>query len=110
MKDYTVNYLNRNTEKDMSIRGVAKVHGIKYSVWALLFDAPSHYGINGGRISKLTIKNDGFKEYYKNGVVYDYDRNTWNTRRDFPDVLDVVVKSLEEQPNKFAEVNALINT
>lgn len=96
-------YTDRAKEKGMEIRCVAKINGGTYNVWALLFDEPSDYGINSGRISKLTIKNEGFKNYYKNGVIYDYDRNTWNTYRGFRNVLDIVVNSLEEQPKKFAE-------
>lgn len=35
--------------------------------WVKAFDEPSHWGINGGRISKLMIKIDG-------EVVANYDR------------------------------------
>jgi len=59
-------YFDRATEKDMSIRGIIKVNGSKYIVWALLFDEPSEYGINNGRISKLTIRAEWLKQYYKN--------------------------------------------
>ena len=97
----TAEFNNREVERDMSIRGIVNVHDITYSVWALLFDEVSDYGINGGRISKLTISCDGFKRYFSNGTIYDYDRNTWNTYRSFPHVLNFAIKELESQPKKF---------
>lgn len=100
-------YFDRRIESDMSIRGTVEVSGNKYSVWALLFDEPSEYGVNNGRVSKLTIKADWLKKYYKNGVIYDYDRNRWNTSKDFNHVLSFVVENLEQQPKKFVESNSL---
>ncbi len=35
--------------------------------WAKVYDTGSRYGIDGGRISKLTLKADG-------KVIYNYDR------------------------------------
>ena len=35
--------------------------------WAKVYDTRSRYGIDGGRISKLTLKADG-------KVIYNYDR------------------------------------
>lgn len=100
-------YFDRTIEKDMSIRGTVNVNGNKYDVWALLFDETSEYGVNNGRASKLTIKAEWLKEYYRNGVIYDYDRNTWNTNEDFGHVLSFVLESLEQQPKKFVESNSL---
>jgi hypothetical protein len=39
-----------------------------YDYWVKHFEAGSEYGIDGGRISKLTIRKDG-KE------IYNYDRD-----------------------------------
>jgi hypothetical protein len=43
--------------------------GARYEVQALAFDAPSQYGIDGGKVSKLWIRADGARS-----PVYSYDR------------------------------------
>lgn len=43
-----------------------------YTYTAKVYDEPSQYGINGGRISKLTISRRGDDGFEK--VVYNYDR------------------------------------
>ena len=96
-----IDYEDRNSEKDMSIRGKVKINGAEYFIWALLFDEKSDYGINRGRISKLTIRSEDFSKYYKNGVIFDYDRGSWNTFVPISHVLSQVIKSLESQPKKF---------
>ena len=49
----------------------------KYTVvhyWVKAYDEGSQYGIDGGRISKATLKISG-------EVVYNYDRGGWMFRR-----------------------------
>ena len=47
--------------------GTVSVNGEIFHYWMKQYEEGSEYGINGGRISKLTIKRSG-KE------VYNYDR------------------------------------
>ena len=47
--------------------GTIKVRNSVFHYWVKHYDEPSHYGIENGRISKLTIKRNGM-------VVYNYDR------------------------------------
>lgn len=52
----------------MWTEGRIKAGNSTFTYWAKHFDeASEEYGINGGRISKLTIKRDG-------RIVYNYDR------------------------------------
>lgn len=48
-------------------QGSIRVYGIIYLYWIKVYDEGSEFGINGGKISKLTMKRDG-KE------VCNYDR------------------------------------
>ena len=64
---------NENTEENIMWHegtiGVPKGNG-KYTVvhyWVKAYDESSQYGIEGGRISKLTLKVEG-------KVIYNYDR------------------------------------
>ena len=47
--------------------GTIKIRNSVFHFWVQLYDEPSHYGIENGRISKLTLKRNGM-------VVYNYDR------------------------------------
>jgi hypothetical protein len=38
---------------------IDKNTGIEYFFWAKIFDEPSHFGIENGKISKLTIRKVG---------------------------------------------------
>ena len=52
--------------------GKIKVGASEYSYWAKVYDEGSRFGINGGRISKLTIKESG-------SIVCNYDRG-WDVK------------------------------
>lgn len=56
------------------IKGVlpSRVTGVYYDFVALVFNEPSNYGINKGRISKLTIKRKHISP--KDRIVYSFDR------------------------------------
>lgn len=54
----------------------------KFKYCALVFDEPSKYGINNGRISKLEIRHMPTNE-----VIVNYDRNDWDVDRPFEDFL-----------------------
>jgi hypothetical protein len=54
----------------------------KFKYCALVFDEPSKYGINDGRISKLEIRHMPTNE-----VIVNYDRNDWDVDRPFEDFL-----------------------
>ena len=62
-----------------------------YYVTAKVFSNPSMFGINSGRISKLTVVADTEWNYDK--IVVNYDRG-WDIGRDFPG-LDSIVSQLE---------------
>ena len=47
--------------------GALKVHNECFRYWVKQYDEGSEYGIDGGRVSKLTIKRDGIE-------VCNYDR------------------------------------
>ena len=47
--------------------GTIKVRNSVFHYWVKHYYEPSHYGIENGRISKLTLKRNG-------KVVYNYDR------------------------------------
>lgn len=52
--------------------GALQVYGINYHYWAKVYDEGSEYGIEGGRVSKLMIK-EGDK------IVVNYDRG-WDIK------------------------------
>ncbi len=47
--------------------GTLSIDGERVRYWALVFDEPSDYGIDGGRISKLTVR-------HKDTCLLNYDR------------------------------------
>ena len=47
--------------------GSIKVRNSLFHYWVKHYDEPSEWGINEGRVSKLTLKRDG-------KIVYNYDR------------------------------------
>ena len=47
--------------------GSLRVNGDIFHYWMKQFDEGSHWGINGGRISKLMLKRNG-------EIVYNFDR------------------------------------
>lgn len=51
----------------MRKEGTVSVNGEIFHYWMKQYEEGSEYGINGGRISKLTIKRSGRE-------VYNYDR------------------------------------
>ena len=58
----------------MWTEGRIEVRGITFHYWVKVYDEGSVYGINGGRISKLTIRNE------KTGAdVANYDRG-WDIK------------------------------
>ena len=57
--------------------GALRVHSSSFHYWVKQYDTGSEWGINGGRVSKLTIKRDG-KE------VANYDRG-WDIEPGDPD-------------------------
>lgn len=61
--------ITRRTVKGMGLwqEGTVKVGGSWYRYWVKAYDEPSEYGIDGGRISKLTIKR-------QDEIVVNYDR------------------------------------
>ena len=70
-------------------------------VQAKVYDEPSEYGINGGRVSKLCICKTGMwdkSQDFLKQMDYNYDRGVdFNTLED-PDILNVVVAALEKLP------------
>lgn len=52
--------------------GSVKAGNHIYHYWAKVYDTPSKYGINNGRISKLTVKRQG-------RIIINYDRG-WDVR------------------------------
>lgn len=56
-------------------------------VQAKVYDEPSHYGINGGRVSKLAIGKTDTRQQYSNffdQMDYNYDRGLDFKRRTLP--------------------------
>lgn len=57
--------------------GSIKVHNSIFHYWIKQYNEGSEFGINGGRISKLTLKCDGT-------IVCNYDRG-WDVKPQTPD-------------------------
>lgn len=74
----------------MWTEGRIEVRGITYHYWAKVFDEGSVYGINGGRISKLTIRKEQTDE-----EVVNYDRG-WDKRPKTQSAQKVVDMLLEK--------------
>lgn len=51
----------------MKHEGSIKVGNSTFHYWVKSYDVGSHYGIDGGRISKASLQRDGI-------IVYNYDR------------------------------------
>ena len=77
-----------------------KVHNSDFHYWMKQYDEGSEFGIDGGRISKLTLKRNG-------AVVANYDRG-WDVESADPDTqlaLELLLHSENHYPalNKIAE-------
>ena len=69
-----------------------------YTFCALLFDEPSRFGINGGRVSKLEIRNS------EKTITANYDRG-WDVKPKTEEqkaVFQSVLDFLETAPKRFA--------
>lgn len=56
--------------------GSLKVYNSIFHYWIKVYDEPSHFGIDGGKVSKLTLKRDG-------KIVCNYDRG-WDIKPSDP--------------------------
>jgi len=82
------------SKKDNWVKGIVG----DYKFEAKLFDEPSMYGINDGRVSKLSITDK------QNNWVINYDRG-WDievTKKTKP-YFDAVMELLEKSPKRFLE-------
>lgn len=73
-------------------------------VQAKVFDKPSSYGINGGRVSKLSIGRinflDGYEKDFLDRLDFHYDRG--ESFNNLPDgMLQKIVSKLESLPRLF---------
>ena len=57
--------------------GSLKVYNSIFHYWIKVYDEPSHFSIDGGKVSKLTLKRDG-------KIVCNYDRG-WDIKPSDPD-------------------------
>ena len=57
--------------------GALKVYDSIFHYWMKVYEDPSQYGINGGKVSKLMLKRDG-------EIVCNYDRG-WDIEPADPD-------------------------
>lgn len=77
------------------------VNGGQYEFEAKLYDEDSPYGINRGRVSKLTIRYGNTTGWY--GVFVNYDRG-WDIEPETTEeyeVLESVLDFLENSPKRF---------
>ena len=68
--------------------GTIKIGNALYHYWIKVYEEPSHFGIDGGRISKLMLKR-------KNDIVCNYDRG-WDIKpvdEDTESVLQILLYS-----------------
>ena len=83
----------------------------KYTFEAKLFDDPSTYGINNGRVSKLFIYNDKERIEKRNffaPCIVNYDRG-WDIKpsKEARPYYKAVLRLLELTPRRFDAENAL---
>ena len=57
--------------------GALKVYDSIFHYWMKVYEVPSQYGINGGKVSKLMLKRNG-------KIVCNYDRG-WDIKPADPD-------------------------
>lgn len=76
------------------IKGTIVKDGAEYQVSAKVFNEPSQYGINHGRISKLWVKERGWP------VAINYDRGWVDDEPYNDDLLNIVMKELEAYRDK----------
>lgn len=85
----------RFSKSDNWVGGELEYSGATYKVQAKVFDEPSQYGINNGRISKLWVKEDGYP------VAIDYDRGWVDGVPPYnEDLLNFVMKEVEKFKDK----------
>lgn len=84
----------RFSKSDNWVSGELEYNGATYKVQAKVFDEPSQYGINNGRISKLWVKEDGYP------VAIDYDRGWVDAPPHNEDLLNFVMKEVEKFKDK----------
>ncbi|MDF2700916.1 MAG: hypothetical protein K0Q49_2480 [Haloplasmataceae bacterium] len=72
----------------------------QYAFESKLFDEGSDFGINGGRVSKLTIWKG--EKFTWDNVVVNYDRG-WDIEPedDYKKLFDAVINFLENSPKRF---------
>lgn len=76
------------------VKGTISKDGAEYQVSAKVFNEPSQYGINHGRISKLWVKEKGYP------VAINYDRGWVDAPPHNEDLLNTVIKELEDYRDK----------
>lgn len=93
-----------NPVEDDSMYVSGKVGNGTYEFYAKVFDEPSEYGIDGGRISKLTIVagsiNDDPEELW-NKVIVNYDRG-WDIKPSnskHMEIFHAILDELERLPS-----------
>lgn len=57
--------------------GTLKIYNSVFHYWIKVYTAPSHYGIDGGKVSKLMITREDM-------IVCNYDRG-WDVEPEDPD-------------------------
>ena len=78
---------NHTNRGDWTV-GTINVNGEELEFQAKVYDEPSTYGINDGRISKLSIRSTNW------GVVFNYDRGL-DIDNMTPDTVDAIVAAIE---------------
>jgi len=71
---------------------------------AKVFDEPSTFGVNNGRVSKLTIGKTDSRDHNKNyfeQMCYNYDRGL-DFDKTPPGLLDKILAELEALPKQFS--------
>jgi hypothetical protein len=81
------------------------VNSGEYGFEAKLFDEGSEYGINNGRVSKLSIwneKNRQEEQDFLKASIVNYDRG-WDIKpkKGYKEIFDAVMQLLENSPKRF---------
>ena len=92
LKEYVdvLNIYPTNEKDDIWLSGDVDINGKGYHFNAKVYQEPSEYGINGGKVSKLCIGDD-------EKCILNYDRG-WDIldKMITPDILEDIVEALEE--------------
>lgn len=73
-------------------QGKVSIDGKEYSYTAKVFDEPSHFGIDDGKVSILSIRNEDGKEVVNYSRGWDIKPKGVKIKKAYAEVMNIIAK------------------